>query len=111
MQQFQEAATWFRANTENYRFYLSMRPHGHQEATGHPFPSAAPHRTPVVIPGTASAVSSTLLTPTSDISGLSIASPLADSFIDASAPPPPSLPQLPQRIPLPRNKSYPPAGA
>ncbi|KAH9961896.1 hypothetical protein BC827DRAFT_1155102 [Russula dissimulans] len=110
MQQFQEAATWFRADTENYRFHLSMHPYGHQDAR-HPFPSAAPHRTPVVIPGTASAVSATLLTPTSGISGLSLASPLTDSFSDESAPPYPSLTQPPQRIPLPRNNSFPPAGA
>jgi hypothetical protein len=112
MQQYQEAGTWFPADTENYRFYLSMRPQGHQEGMSRPFPSAVPHRTPVGYAGTASAVSPSLLTPTSGISGLSIASPITAAFPDSSAPPQPSLPaQAPQRIPLPRNNSFPPAGA
>jgi hypothetical protein len=113
MQQCQEAATWFPANTENYQFHLSMRYQGHQESMSRPFPSTAPHRTPVGYAGTATAVSHSLLTPTSGISGLSIASPVAAAFPDASAPPsPPSLlTQAPQRVPLPRNNSFPPAGA
>ena len=112
MQQCQEAATWFPANAENYHFHLSMRYQGHQESMNRPFPSTAPHRTPVGYAGTASAVSHSLLTPTSGISGLSIASPITAAFPDASAPPPPPplLTQAPQRIPLPRNNSFPPAG-
>lgn len=113
MQQYQEAATWFPANTENYHFLLSMRPQGHQEGMSRPFPSTAPHRTPVGYAGTASAVSPSLLTPTSGISGLSIVSPISAAFPDASAPPsqPSLLTQAPQRMPLPRNNSFPPAGA
>jgi len=113
MQQFQEAATWFPTNTENYCFHLSMRPQGHQEGTNRPFPSTAPHHNPVGFVGTASAVSPNLLIPTSGISGLSIASPITDSFPGVSALPPhqPLLSQPPQRIPLPRLNSYPPAGS
>ncbi|KAI9451596.1 hypothetical protein F5148DRAFT_1290035 [Russula earlei] len=111
MQRFQEASTWFLVNSDDYRFHLSMRPQGNQEVTVRPSPSAVSHPTSVIFPGTASAVSPSLLTPTSCISGLSIASPLTDSFPDASAPPPSSLSQLPQRTPLPRNNSFPPAGA
>jgi hypothetical protein len=90
-----------------------MRPQGYQEGTGRPFPSTAPQHNPVGFAGTASAVSPTLLTPTSGISGLSIASPITDSFPGVSAQPPhqPLLPQPPQRMPLPRLNSFPPAGA
>ena len=111
MQGFQEAATWFPTNGDSYRFHLSMRSQNHQEGAGHPFPSTAPHHTSVgFAAGTASAVSSSLLTP--GVSGLSIASPITDSFPGVSAPlqHPPLLPQPPQRIPLPRLNSFPPAG-
>ena len=110
MQGFQEAATWFPTNGDSYRFHLSMRSQNHQEGAGHPFPSTAPHHTSVGFAGTASAVSSSLLTP--GVSGLSIASPITDSFPGVSAPlqRPPLLPQPPQRIPLPRLNSFPPAG-
>ncbi|KAI0288590.1 hypothetical protein BC826DRAFT_1037139 [Russula brevipes] len=115
MQHFQEAEPWFPANTENYRFLLSMRRQGHQEGMSRPFPPAATHRSSVVFAGAPSAVSSSVLTPTSAISGLSIASPVAGSFPELPAlpphPHPPSLSQPPQRIPLPRNNSFPPAGA
>ena len=110
MQQFQEAATWFPTNKENYRFHLSMRSQGHQEGSSHPFPSSAVQHTPGGFAGTASAVSSSLLTP--GISGLSMASPITDSFpgLSALSQRPPLLPQPPQRIPLPRLNSFPPAG-
>ncbi|KAI0251615.1 hypothetical protein BJV78DRAFT_1209230 [Lactifluus subvellereus] len=112
MQKFQEAATWFPADTENYRFYLSMRPQGPQEGVSRSLPSTTPHRTPVGYTGTAPAVSSSLLTPTSGISGLSLASPITGSFLDAALPPPPPLhPPHPPRTLLPRNNSFPPAGA
>jgi hypothetical protein len=113
MQHFQEAATWFPINAEDYLFHLSMRSQGHQEGTGRIFPSMTPQHTSVGFAGTASAVSPSLLTPTSGISGLSIASPITDSFPGLAALPqrPPLLPQPPQRIPLPRLNSYPPAGA
>lgn len=113
MQQFRPAVPWFPANAENYRFYLSMRPQGHQEVSSHPFPPAAPHRASIGVVGTASAVSPSLQTLACDVSGLSMASPITGSFSDASAvPPPPSMhPQPPQRIPLPRNNSFPPANA
>ncbi|KAH9984354.1 hypothetical protein BJV77DRAFT_196765 [Russula vinacea] len=113
MQHFQEAATWFPTNAEDYRFHLSMRTQGHQEGTSRLFPSMAPQHTSGGFAGTASAVSPSLLTPTSGISGLSIASPITDSFPGLAALPqrPPLLPQPPQRIPLPRLNSYPPAGA
>ena len=110
MQQFQEATPWFSVN-ENYRFHLSMRFQGHQDGTSRPFPSVAQHRTSVGYAGTASAVSPSLLTPTSGISGMSIASPISAAFPDAHHPPPSLLTQAPQRIPLPRNNSFPPAGA
>jgi hypothetical protein len=113
MQHFQEAATWFPTNAEDYHFHLSMRTQGHQEGTSRLFPSTAPQHTPVGIAGTASAVSPSLLKLTSGISGLSMASPITDSFPGLSALPqrPPLLPQPPQRIPLPRLNSFPPAGA
>ena len=113
MQNFQEAPTWFPADTDNYRFCLSMRPQGPQEVVSRPLPSTTPHRTPVGYTGTAPAVSSSLLTPTSGISGLSLASPITGSFLDASAlpPPPPLHPPHPPRALLPRNNSFPPAGA
>jgi hypothetical protein len=112
MQQFQEATTWFPSNAEGYSFHLSMRLQGHQEGTGRPFPSTAPHPTSVGLAANASAVSPSVMTPTSGISGFSIASPVTDSFPNGSALPPhaPLLPQHPQRIPLPRNNSFPPAG-
>src|SRR6266576_3058043 len=113
MQQFQEAATWFPSNAECYSFHLSMRRQGHQEGTGHPFPSAsaAPHPTSVGLAANMSAVSPTVMTPTSGISGFSISSPVTESFPNGSAIPPraPLLPQHPQRIPLLRNNSFPPA--
>jgi hypothetical protein len=112
MQQFQEATTWFPSNAECYSFHLSMRRQGHQEGNGRPFPSIAPHPTSVGLAVNASAVSPSAMTPTSGISGFSIASPVTDSFPNGSALPPhaPLLPQHPQRIPLPRNNSFPPAG-
>ncbi|KAF8465140.1 hypothetical protein DFH94DRAFT_783878 [Russula ochroleuca] len=55
MQHFQEAATWFPTNAEDYHFHLSMRTQGHQEGTSRLFPSTAPQHTPVGIAGTASA--------------------------------------------------------
>ncbi|SRR6266851_405805 len=109
MQQFTEAVTWFPVDTEKYRFHLSMRSQGDQEGASRPFPSAVSHRTSVGYAGTAAAASTSLLTPTSGISGLSIASPITASFPEACAPPS-LLPQAPQRIPLPRNNSFPPAG-
>jgi hypothetical protein len=110
MQQFQEAATWFPTNKENYRFHLSMRSQGHQEGSSQPFPSTALH-TQGGFAGTASAVSPSLLTP--GISGLSIASPITDSFpvLSARSQRPHLLSQPPQRIPLPRLNSFPPASA
>ncbi|KAI9456825.1 hypothetical protein BJY52DRAFT_1187660 [Lactarius psammicola] len=113
MQGFQEAATWFPANTEKYRFHLSMRPQDHQEGASGSLPSTSSHHTPVEYAGTAPAVSPTLLTPTSGVSGLSLASPITGPFPDPSAlpPPPPLLHSHPPRAPLPRNNSYPPAGA
>ncbi len=113
MQQFQQAATWFPFNPDGYRFHLSMRPHGHQEGTSHSFLSTAPHPTSVGLAATASAVSPSVLTPTSGISGLSIASPVTDSFPNGFALPlhAPLLSQPPQRAPLLRNNSFPPAGA
>ncbi|KAF8497775.1 hypothetical protein F5888DRAFT_1694820 [Russula emetica] len=92
MQQFQEATTWFPSNAESYSFHLSMRHQGHQEGTSRPFPS--------------------VMTPTSGISGFSTVSPVTESFSNGSAFPPhaPLLPQHPQRIQLPRNNSFPPAG-
>lgn len=110
IQQFQEATTWFSVN-ENYRFHLSMRSQGHQDGASRPFPSLARHRAPVGYAGTALAVSPSPLTPTSGISGMSIASPITAAFPDAHPPPPSLLTQVPQRIPLPRNNSFPPAGA
>ncbi|KAH9012792.1 hypothetical protein EDB85DRAFT_2036675 [Lactarius pseudohatsudake] len=70
MQGFQDSVTWFPANTEKFYFRLSMRPQDHQEGAGGP----------------------TLLTPTSGVSGLSLASPITGPFPDPSAlPPPPPL--------------------
>ena len=111
MQQFQEATTWFPTNAECYSFHLSMRLQGPQEGSGRPFPSTAPHPTSVGLAANGSAVSPSVLTPTSGISGFSIASPVADSFPNGSALPShaPILSQHPQRIPLPRNNSFPPA--
>ena len=109
MQQLQEAATWFSVN-EHYHFHLSMCPQGHQDGTSRPFPSLTQHRTPVGYTGTASAVSPSLMSPTSGISGMSLASPITAAFPDAHPPPPSLLTQVPQRIPLPRNNSFPPAG-
>jgi hypothetical protein len=105
MQNFQEAPTWFPVDSEKYRFFLSMRTQAPQEGASRPFPSTISHRIP--------AVSSSLLTPTSDLSGLSLASPITGSFPDASAlpPPPPLHPSHPPRVLLPRNNSFPPAGA
>ena len=110
MQQFQEASTWFPSNAECYSFHLSMRLQGHQEGTGRPFPSSAPQ--PVGLATNASAVSPSVMTPTSALSGFSIVSPVTESFPNGSALPPhaPPLPQHPQRIQLPRNNSFPPAG-
>jgi hypothetical protein len=112
MQQFQEATTWFPSNAECYSFHLSMRRQGHQEGNGRPFPSIAPHPTSVGLGANGSAVSPSVMTPTSGISGFSIASPVTESFPNGSALPPhaPLLPQHPQRIQLPRNNSFPPAG-
>ena len=112
MQQFQEATTWFPSNAECYSFHLSMRHQGHPEGASRPFPSTAPHPTSVGLAANGSAVSPSVMTPTSGISGFSIASPVTDSFPNGSALPPhaPLLPQHPQRIPLPRNNSFPPAG-
>ncbi|KAI0299976.1 hypothetical protein B0F90DRAFT_566876 [Multifurca ochricompacta] len=113
MQNFQEAWTWFPTDTDNYRFYLSMRPQAHHEGPSRSLPSASPLRTHVGYASTASAVSPSLLTSTSGISGLSLASPITGPFPDASAlpPPPPLLPTHPLRVPLPRNNSFPPASA
>ena len=112
MQQFQEASTWFPSNAECYSFHLSMRRQGHQEGTGRPFPSSAPHPTSVGLAANGSAVSPSVMTPTSGISGFSIVSPVTESFPNSSALPShaPLLPQHPQRIQLPRNNSFPPAG-
>jgi hypothetical protein len=112
MQQFQEATTWFPSNAECYSFHLSMRLQGHQDGTGRPFPSSAPHPTSVGLATNASAVSPSVMTPTSGIAGFSIVSPGTESFPNGSAFPPhaPLLPQHPQRIQLPRNNSFPPAG-
>jgi hypothetical protein len=109
MQNFQEAQTWFPVDTEKYRFCLSMRTQAPQEGASRSFPSTTPHRIPVGH----MAVSSSLLTPTSDMSGLLLASPITGSFPDASAlpPPPPLHPTHPPRVLLPRNNSFPPAGA
>ena len=105
--------TWFPANTEKYHFRLSMRSQDHQEGASGSLSSTSSHYTPAEYAGTAPVVSSTLLTPTSGISGLSLASPITGPFPDASAlpPPPPLLPSHPPRVPLPRNNSFPPAGA
>ncbi|KAN0133509.1 hypothetical protein V8E53_008677 [Lactarius tabidus] len=113
VQGFQEAAPWFPANTDKYRFRLSMRPQDHQEGASGSLPSTSSHYTPVEYAGTAPAVSPTLLTPTSGVSGLSLASPITGPFPDASAlpPPPPLLPSHPPRAPLPRNNSFPPISA
>ena len=109
MQGFEEAGTWFPANTDKYRFRLSMRSQDRQECTSGSLPSTPSHYPPVEYAGTAPAVSPTLLTPTSGISGLSLASPITGPFPDASAlpPPPPLLPSHPPRAPLPRNNSFP----
>ncbi len=111
MQNFQEAATWFPANTEKYRFHLSMRPQDHQEGASGSLPSTSSHHTPVEYADTAPAVSPTHLTPTSGVSGLSRASPITGPFPDPSAlpPPPPLHHSHPPRAPLPRNNSFPPA--
>ena len=110
MQGFEEAVTWFPANTENYRFRLSMQPH--QEGASGSLHSTSLHHAPVEYAGTAPAVSPTLLTPTSGVSGLSLASPITGPFPDPSAlPPPPLFHSHPHRTPLPRNNSFPPAGA
>lgn len=111
MQGFQEAVTWFPVNTENHRFHLSMRPQ-EDDASGS-LPSMSSHHTPVEYADTAPAVSPTLLTPTSGVSGLSLASPITGPFPDPSAlpPPPPLLHSRPLRAPLPRNNSFPPASA
>ena len=113
MQGFEEAGTWFPANTDKYRFRLSMRSQDRQECTRGSLPSTPSHYPPVEYAGTAPAVSPTLLTPTSGISGLSLASPITGPFPDASAlpPPPPLLPSHPPRAPLPRNNSFPPVSA
>src|SRR5258708_2413850 len=113
MQQFQEAGAWFPSNEECYRFHLSMRRQGHQEGTSRPFASTAPHPTSVALAAAASAISPCVLTPTPGISGLSIDSPVTDSFMNGSTLPShaPLLSQHPQRAPLPRNNSFPPAGA
>ena len=113
MQGFQEAAPWFPANTDKYCFRLSMRPQDHQEGASGSLPSTSSHYTPVEYAGTAPAVSPTFLTPTSGVSGLSLASPITGLFPDASAlpPPPPLLPSHPPRAPLPRNNSFPPISA
>jgi hypothetical protein len=109
MQQFQEATAWFPSNAECYSFHLSMRPQGHQEASSRPFPSTAPHPTSLGLVANASAVSPSVMTPMSGISGFSISSPVTDSFPTLSSHAP-LLSQHPQRIPLPRNNSFPPAG-
>lgn len=107
MQQFQEATTWFPSNAECYSFHLSMRHQGHPEGSSRPFPSTAPHPTSVGLAVNASAVSPSVMTPTSGVSGFSLASPVTDgSALPSHAP---LLPQHPQRIPLPRNNSFPPA--
>ena len=108
MQQFQEATTWFPSNAECYSFHLSMRRQGHQEATSHPFPSTAPHPTSLGLVANTSAVSPSVMTATSGISGFSLASPVTElpngsAFASHAH-------QHPQRIPLPRNNSFPPAG-
>ena len=87
-----------------------MRSQRHQNDASRPFPSLAQHRTPVGYAGTALAVSPSLLTPTSGISSMSITSPITAAFPDVHPPPPSLLTQIPQRIPLPRNNSFPPAG-
>ena len=112
MQQFQEATAWFPSNAECYSFHLSMRCQGHQEASSRPFPSAASHPTSLGLAANASAVSPSVMTPTSGIFGFSISSPVTDSFPNGSSlsPHAPLLLQHPQRIPLPRNNSFPPAG-
>lgn len=112
MQQFQEATAWFPSNAECYNFHLSMRHQGHQEGASRPFPSTAHHNS-VGLAVNASTISPGIMTPTSALSGFSIASPVTDSFPSGSALPPhaPLLAQHPQRIPLPRNNSFPPAGA
>ncbi|KAF8261973.1 hypothetical protein EI94DRAFT_1744702 [Lactarius quietus] len=113
MQGFREAGTWFPANSDKYRFRLSMRAQDHQEGANVSLPSTSSHYTPVEYAGTAPAVSPTLLTPASGVSGLSLASPITGPFPDASAlpPPPPLLPSHPPRAPLPRNNSFPPVSA
>jgi hypothetical protein len=112
MQQFQEATAWFPSNAECYSFHLSVRRQGHQEASSRPFPSTAHHPTSLGLAANGSAVSPSVMTPTSGFSGFSISSPVTDSFPNGSAHSPhaPLLPQHPQRIPLPRNNSFPPAG-
>lgn len=112
MQQFQEATAWFPSNADCYNFHLSMRYQGHQEGASRPFPSTAHHNS-VGLAGNASTISPGIMTPTSALSAFSIASPVTDSFPSGSALPPraPLLAQHPQRIPLPRNNSFPPAGA
>jgi hypothetical protein len=112
MQQFQEATAWFPSNAECYSFHLSMRRQGHQGASSRPFPSTASHPTSLGLAVNASAVSPSVMTPTSGISGFSIASPVTESFPNGSALPPhaPLHSQHPQRMPLPRNNSFPPAG-
>lgn len=111
MQGFEEAGTWFPANTENYRFRLSMRRQEHQEGLSGSLHSTSSHHTPVEYAGTASAVSPTLMTPTSGVSGLSLASPITGPFPDSSGltPPPPAFHSHPPRASLPRNNSFPPA--
>lgn len=113
MQGFHDSMTWFPANTEKFCFRLSMRPQDHQEGAGGSLPSTSSHHTPVEYAGTAPAVSPTLLTPTSGVSGLSLASPITGPFPDPSAlpPPPPLHHSHPPRAPLPRNNSFPPANA
>ncbi len=113
LQRFQEAGTWFQADPENYRFHLSMWPQNHQEGASGSLPCTSSHHTPVEYAGTAPAVSPNLLTPTSGVSGLSLASPITGPFPDPSAlpPPPPLLPTHPPRAPLPRNNSFPPVCA
>ncbi|KAI0263641.1 hypothetical protein BC834DRAFT_305279 [Gloeopeniophorella convolvens] len=93
MQGFCEATPWFPA-ADPYRFFLSMR----ADTAGRPPPppppaGASPPRLPLAYmpPPAPTPTSPTLLTPSSALAGLSLASP-------------------PSRAPLPRNHSFPPPG-
>jgi hypothetical protein len=110
MQGFEEAVTWFPANTENYRFRLSIQPQDHQEGMSGSLSPTSSHYTPVEYAGTAPAVSPTLLTPTSGVSGSELASPITGPFPELS-PHPPLFHSHPPRALLPRNNSFPPVSA